>query len=96
MGGPLGIAAERQNGVPGFAAQGIDVGSTGLEIGFGRAEQGAIAAMTRLTGSQPQRGATPCPAVTSARWPDGAVLYFESGTFVGWSKDGETAGRVCG
>lgn len=88
-------------GDPVFTADGIDVGQTGMEIDFGRAQPGAITAMSKLMGAEPSQIAAACTGLTAARWRDGTVLYFEQrpydpGAFVGWSRADGQAGRTCG
>jgi hypothetical protein len=84
------------------AEQGLDVGGTGLEIGFGRTEGSTIDAVAYLLGGPPDsRGPAPgCPGRV-ARWAaDGLTLYFTDGDFDGWAWRGadgglRSAGRVC-
>lgn len=75
-------------------AGGLDVAGTDLEIGFGRAEAGAVRAVDRLIG--PPSAREPCPGGGSVlRWPTGLVMHFPGGAFAGWSRDGRSAGRLC-
>ncbi|RBI84714.1 hypothetical protein DRV85_12250 [Rhodosalinus halophilus] len=66
-----------------LAAQGFEVAGSGLEIGFGRAPEGAEAAVSRLLGRAPSdrivRG--DCTAV---RWAGGLEMRFRDRAFVGW------------
>ncbi|WP_068116166.1 hypothetical protein [Tropicimonas marinistellae] len=85
---------------PVFNATGIGVGATGMEIGFGRSEPGAIVAMSKLMGMEPAVVARACPGMRAARWPDGTALYFEERpydppAFVGWRAGADNAGRTC-
>lgn len=79
--------------VPG--PSGLAVRGTGLEIGFGRAEPGAVAAAARLLG--PPLGRVPCEGEpgTVVRWPLGLALHFPEGGLSGWERDGRAAGRLC-
>jgi hypothetical protein len=71
-------------------------GST-LRIDFGRAEPGVIPAVSRLLGEAPAfRGNVPGCALTAARWDEGLTLWFDRGSFVGWTEaTGASSGRVC-
>lgn len=77
-------------------AAGIAVDGTDLRVDFGRAEAGAIAAVSGLLGRAPL-AMRDCPG-SSARaveW-DGLTLYFRGGAFLGWSRlDGSAAGIFC-
>jgi hypothetical protein len=91
------------------AAQGIDVAGpgvgTGQEIGFGRAQAGAVAAAARVLGEEPGPATVPpgC-ALTEVAWRRaGLAMTFDGGAFAGWRTGGERAfpgpvqqaGRVC-
>ena len=92
--------------VPG--PSGLLVAGTGLEIGFGRALTGAVAAASRVIG--PPSGRVPCAGPNAAggpsaagdgagevvRWPFGLALHFPGGTLTGWEGGGRSAGRLCG
>ncbi len=79
--------------VPGPA--GLAVAGTGLEIGFGRAQAGAVAATSRLLGPPSGRRA-PCAGPGEVvRWPSGLALHFPDGTLTGWERGGRSAGRLC-
>jgi hypothetical protein len=85
---------------PVFREDGIAVGATGKEIGFGRAEPGAVAAMTKLIGRAPAGTGPACTGLRTTRWPDGTTLFFEPraydpAAFVGWQRGSESAGRTC-
>lgn len=69
---------------------GFEIGATGLEIGFGRAEDGAIAAASRVIGSPPVRVSEPadCGGLRTAHWVQGLSMTFRDRAFVGWSADG--------
>ena len=83
---------------PAFAPDpgGIALVGSPLRIDFGRAEEGVIAAVTRLEGAGP-RDAAACSGGTRAlRWPSGLALHFRDGAFLGWSRqDGSGAGLTC-
>ena len=73
---------------------GIAVAGTDLEIGFGRAQEGAAEAVTRLVG--PPDAQSPCPGGGAVLvWPMGLAMHFPDGTFTGWAQDGRSAGRLC-
>lgn len=78
-------------------ALGLQPNGTTLRIDFGRAEAGVIPAVSRLLGEGPAfRGAVPGCALTAAGWDDGLTLWFDRGSFVGWTgATGGSAGRVC-
>lgn len=77
-------------------AGGIAILGTGQRIDFGRAEAGAIAAVTRLQGQAPDDRVA-CPSgATAVRWADGLSLHVADGAFLGWAApDGTTAGMPC-
>ncbi len=67
-------------------------GETGLEIGFGRAREGAVASASRLMGQTPSEtaslqdcGAGPMMAV---RFDRGLTMMFQEGAFAGWAARG--------
>ncbi|KAJ57218.1 hypothetical protein ACMU_01620 [Actibacterium mucosum KCTC 23349] len=64
--------------------------TNGLEIGFGRAAEGAIAAMEKLRGPGIVQGTT-CRVIV---WPDGLQAHFTS-DFSGWKLGDASAGRLC-
>ena len=73
---------------------GLAVAGTGREIGFGRAQAGAVAAASRLIG--PPSGRAPCEGPGEVvRWPSGLALHFPGGTLTGWEDGGRSAGRLC-
>ena len=74
---------------------GLAVAGTGLEIGFGRAQAGAVAAASRLLG--PPSGRRPCEEGPGevVRWPSGLALHFPAGTLAGWESGGRSTGRLC-
>ena len=79
--------------VPG--PSGLLVAGTGLEIGFGRAQAGAVAATSRLVG--PPSGREPCGGSGEVvRWSSGLALHFPGGALAGWERGGRSAGRLCG
>ena len=69
-------------------AEGLAVGD-GQRIDFGRAEVGAVAAVTRLLQAEPVSRATnaECGAgpLTTVSWNPGLDLMFQQGTLRGWS-----------
>ena len=80
-------------------ANGLQPAGTPLRIDFGRAQEGVVAAVSRLLGAEPAR-ATRTPGCTAAdaeiAWPSGLVLAFRAGTFVGWRDGaGASAGATC-
>ena len=86
------------------AAQGLVPDSLGLQpngsplrIDFGRAEAGAVPVTSRLLGEDPVfRGAVAGCTLTAARWDDGFTMWFDRGSFVGWTDaSGGGAGEVC-
>lgn len=84
---------------PVFTNDGIDAGSTGLEIDFGRTEGSTVAAMSKLMGSAPSRTGQ-CGPLRLAEWKDGTTLFFEPKpydppAFVGWATATGAAGRSC-
>jgi hypothetical protein len=92
-------AAPEAERAPAFApdADGIALVGSPLRIDFGRAQAGAISAVTRLEGRGPA-GTTACAGgVSAARWDSGLALHFRDGAFLGWSRpDGTSAGIACG
>lgn len=69
-----------------LAPEGLDVGDTGLEVGFGRTEASTIASVSRLLGAGPtSSGPVPgCPG-TAAQWDRaGLTLCFTDADFTGW------------
>lgn len=93
--------------VPG--PEGLLVEPVGREIGFGRHQDGAISATSRILGRSPDavrpRPECPASARTEVVWArDGLTLVFDAeGSFVGWSAGGgrtfqgpqASAGRLC-
>ena len=91
-GPPAGPPRDPGSLVPG--PSGLAVAGTGLEIGFGRAQAGAVAAASRLLG--PPSGRAPCEGPGEVvRWPSGLALHFPDATLSGWEGDGRSAGRLC-
>ncbi|WGH77464.1 hypothetical protein [Jannaschia ovalis] len=69
-------------------------GSGGREIGFGRAQAGALASVAKVQGATPVP--TGCGRGRQAfRTAEGLVLVFEAGRFVGWAGVAGAAGRGC-
>ncbi|MFV0360018.1 hypothetical protein [Tropicimonas sp.] len=74
---------------------GLGVAGTGLEIGFGRAQAGAVQAVTRVLG-EPPGGSGSLPAcsggsLATVNWAGGFSLAFRNGDLRGWHSG---AGRV--
>jgi hypothetical protein len=68
--------------------EGLHPAGSALRVDFGRAEAGAVAAVSRLLGTGPvettamqECGAGPVKAVS---WANGLTLNFQNGTFLGW------------
>lgn len=79
---------------------GLVVPAHGQAIDFGRAEAGAVAAVTKLLGSGPTErtvngecGAGPSVVVT---WASGLSLLFRNNALRGWSADGDRFRTVNG
>lgn len=84
---------------PVFTNDGIEAGTTGLEIDFGRTEGSTVTAMSKLIGSAPSRTGQ-CGSLRRVEWTDGTTLFFEPKpndppTFVGWMTATAAAGRNC-
>lgn len=69
-------------------AAGLRPADSALRVDFGRAEDGTVAAVSKLVGARPVEtgvnadcGAGPVKAV---RWANGLTLNFRRGTFLGW------------
>jgi hypothetical protein len=77
-------------------SEGIALVGMPQRIDFGRAQEGVIAAVTRLQGRGPS-ATTACPSGAAAvRWPGGLSLHFSDGAFLGWAReDGTAAGLPC-
>jgi hypothetical protein len=80
-----GIVSARE---PILAPDGILAGETGMTVSFGRAQDGAVTAVTKLVGAPPARttampecGAGPVQAVS---YPGGLTLNFDEQGFAGW------------
>lgn len=80
-------------------ANGLQPNGTSLRIDFGRAQEGVVAAVSRLKGQAPVSAGVPAGCATAdaeVAWRDGLVLAFRRGTFVGWRDGaGRTAGQAC-
>lgn len=64
---------------------GIGVAGTGMEIGFGRHLDGAVRAVTGLSGAAPVYFGPGCAAgLLTVRWQNGLEMHFRSESFVGW------------
>lgn len=73
---------------------GFGVAGTGMEIGFGRTQEGAITAAAKLIGRNPAEIDTN-GACTFARWRGGPTMVFRNRAFVGWIANGSQAGDTC-
>lgn len=79
--------------VPGQS--GLAVSPTALEIGFGRAEAGAVAAAARVQG-RPAGRVEQLAGCTRYVWRDGLAMDFREGAFVAWrTGDGQSGGNPC-
>jgi hypothetical protein len=78
-------------------ALGLQPNGTTLRIDFGRAEAGAVPVAARLLGEDPvYLGPVAGCALTAARWDDGLTMWFDRGSFVGWTDPARgSAGEVC-
>lgn len=77
-------------------ADGIAIVGSPLRIDFGRAELGAVAAVSRLEGEAPRQTVLCGDGVRAVRWASGLSLHFREGAFLGWSvADGTAAGIGC-
>lgn len=79
---------------------GLDVEGSSLEIGFGRAMPGAVAAASRLIGREPASRSQRGPACHVVTWPNGLEMHALDNAFVGWNDPTATngrgsAGRLC-
>ena len=77
------------------AEDGIDVGGTELQIGFGRSEEGAIAAASKLLGLPPDRRAE-LGSCSRAVWKDGFTMSFRQRAFIGWTDPKARGGALNG
>lgn len=91
-----------------LASDGLRHGPSGQQVDFGRAEVGAVAAISRILGAKPyvRVPVTGCGVLYS--WAVGLEAVFRDGNFVGWraepgrfgtvglGADRGSAGRVCG
>ena len=75
--------------------RGLLAGRTGLEVGFGRAPEGAVTAVSALVGTPPTTplSAVPTcgPEVAVISYPDGLTLTFTERMFTGWHLAGEAS-----
>lgn len=74
------------------AENGLEVEGTGLEIGFGRYFDGAVAAVSRFEGPPVSIKRGQCATV---RWASGLEMFFFDNSFEGWAKDGQSSGGGC-
>lgn len=79
---------------------GLNIVPTGQEIGFGRFQPGAVAAVSRILGRAPAPAVQRIDCVSTplqeVRWPrDDLALYFADQAFVGWASPSGTAGQAC-
>jgi hypothetical protein len=77
-------------------AEGLQLTDRPLRIDFGRTQSSTLPAMTKLVGQEPRAsGACADPGVSFADWPDGTRLVFARSRFLGWERDGASAGLRC-
>jgi hypothetical protein len=72
-----------------LAPGGFTIGDTGLEVGFGRARDGAVAAVSRVLGTDPvsEANGEDCGGLSTVRWPNEVSMEFQGGAFVGWTAE---------
>lgn len=73
---------------------GVALKDSALRIDFGRTDQSAISAMTKLKGAKPN-DSIDCSDGTAVRWADGTTLVFVGGDFRGWALGGIHNGALC-
>ena len=87
--GAAAAAAAARPGAIVLAPEGLDIAGTGLEIGFGRAEQGAVKAVQKLMGRPPssRQSRRDCAGgpLDAIHWDGGLTLFFRDGAFKGWA-----------
>ncbi len=73
-------------------SDGLGVRGTTREIGFERAQLGAVTATSKLVGRQPSEtsplGGCAGGPMDAVRWSNGLTLFFQDGDFRGWRQDG--------
>ncbi len=92
-----------------LASDGVRHGPSGLHVDFGRAEVGAVAAVSKILGAEPYVEVPVSGCGTVVSWAVGLDLTFRDGDFVGWraepgrfgtvgpkSQGASSAGAVCG
>lgn len=84
------------SGGVGVSKDGLRPVGSDLRIDFGRAQDGVVAAVTKLQGAGPSQVGTnsECGAgpVSYAQWSNGLTLNFMDGTFLGWTAQPPFAG----
>lgn len=78
-----------------LAPDGIRVGTSGLEIGFGRTKASTVASMTKLAGPPAASRRGHCGTiyfVDQLTWPSGLTLTFLDGELVGWQREAGARG----
>ena len=92
----VGAPPPPQDAAPGIlrlAPAGLDVAGTGLEIGFGRARDGAVAAAARVLGRPPDRVArADCAGrvFEVVHWTGAVSMHVREGAFLGWTAPPDT------
>jgi len=74
------------------AATGLEVAGTGLQVGFGRDYDGAVASVSKVEGAPVAMLPDACTVV---RWDSGLEMHFTGRSFEGWLQGGATAGVIC-
>lgn len=77
-------------------ANGLSVSGTAQRMDFGRSPRGMIPVLTREIGAPRDVALTGCPAGIARQldW-NGLILTFTRERFVGWMRDGQSAGQTC-
>ncbi|MCP3970667.1 MAG: hypothetical protein GY717_10210 [Rhodobacteraceae bacterium] len=68
-----------------LAPDGLRPETSDLEVGFGRARQGATDAATRILGEQPSRQEQLVLCGVAVDWASGLRMIFVNGAFRGWT-----------
>jgi hypothetical protein len=72
-----------------LAPDGVRHAPTGLHVDFGRAETGAIVAVSRILGAEPGDRVAVAGCGVVVRWSAGLDLVFRDETFVGWQAEAD-------
>jgi len=81
---------------PILASDGIAAGRTGQVVSFGRAPDGALAALTRMTGSAPTPTNCPNEPLAGYAYLTGLTLWFADRMFMGWRAVGPAHATASG